>query len=44
MPRGNGQETEKNKAEQRKVFERVDTEILNTPGRVIDYLKDKISD
>ena len=38
------QETERNKANQKEAFEKVDTEILNAPGRVIDYLKDKISD
>ena len=38
------QKTLENSAKQKEVFEQVDTETLNAPGRVYEYLKDKLHD
>jgi len=38
------QKTLENSAKQKEVFEEVDTETLNAPGRVYEYLKDKLRD
>ena len=38
------QKTIDNSAKQKEVFEEVDTEVLNAPGRLYEYLKDQLDD